>query len=172
MMPSSNQVTTMNSVTAAVLSMMCCAATAAEAPLHASELVSYGIFSAKSENNGLLDNGVPVTTVSEVLFEEYTHTIPAELGANFGFQYVIHGSSNRATNVSHLIMFPAPGLSTPAGERHAQFVSQEEVIVGHRVLHGYSFDESWEMVPGDWVFEVWHNDSKLLRQVFTVTKKK
>mgnify|MGYP003323578533 CR=1 FL=1 len=161
----------MNSVIAAVLSMVCCVATAtgAEAPLHASELVSYGIFSAKSENNGLLDNGVPVTTVSEVLFNEYTHIIPAELGTNFGFQYIIHGSSNGATNVSHHIMFPALGLTTPVGERHTQFVSEEEVIVGHRVLHGYSFDEPWEMVPGDWVFEVWHNDSKLLRQVFTVT---
>lgn len=52
-----------------------------------------------------------------------------------------------------------------------QFVSEEEVIVGHRAPNGYSFDEAWKVVPGDWVFEVWYNDNKRLRQVFTVTKK-
>jgi len=133
----------MNSVFAAVILMACCVATAAEAPLNASEIVSYGLFSATLEESGLIDNGVPVTTISEVLFDQYTHTITAVLGTNFGFQYIINGSSNRAINVSHFIRFPDPGLENPAGEIHRLLVSPEEVIVGHKVLHGYSFDESW-----------------------------
>jgi hypothetical protein len=32
---------------------------------------------------------------------------------------------------------------------------------------GYGLDEDYEMVEGDWVFEIWHHDKKLVEQKFT-----
>jgi hypothetical protein len=37
---------------------------------------------------------------------------------------------------------------------------------GHR-LYGYGFDEDYELLEGDWVSEIWHEDRKLIEQRFT-----
>lgn len=41
-------------------------------------------------------------------------------------------------------------------------VSSNHVIV----YTGYGFDEDYELVEGDWVFEIRHEDKKLIEQKF------
>ena len=31
----------------------------------------------------------------------------------------------------------------------------------------YAFNEDYEMVEGDWVFQIWHDEKKLIEQTFT-----
>jgi uncharacterized protein VirK/YbjX len=31
----------------------------------------------------------------------------------------------------------------------------------------YGFHEDYEMVEGDWTFQIWHKDNKLVEQTFT-----
>ena len=35
--------------------------------------------------------------------------------------------------------------------------------------HGYSLDEDWELVAGDWILEIWDGNKKLASQTFTLT---
>jgi len=31
-------------------------------------------------------------------------------------------------------------------------------------------DEPWEVVPGEWVFEIWYKDARLIRKTFSVVE--
>ena len=132
------------------------------------EIVGYGIFTSKQVSSGSADD-MRKNSVKNVRFLEYTDEIPARLGTEFGFQFVIAGSRRtKPIAVTYQIKFPEPGLQQPAGELHLHSSSVDQVRVGAKLLHGYGFDEPWELLPGEWVFEVWHEGTKLIGKSFTV----
>ncbi len=87
----------------------------------------------------------------------------------FGIEYQINTKPRgRPIQITTIIRFPEPGLINPRG--HSYLVSKETnmVEIGHPHLHGYGFDEEWELVPGEWIFEVWHKKAKLISKTFNV----
>ena len=94
---------------------------------------------------------------------------PAEQGINFGFQYSVNSTpKGKPIRIRSIIRFPEPGLVSPRGKVYKESVEHKEVKIGHRSLHGYGFDEPWEIVLGEWVFEVWYNKARLIRKTFTI----
>ena len=50
----------------------------------------------------------------------------------------------------------------------SDFEVKRKVSSNHVIVYtGYGFDEAYEMVEGDWVFQIWHQDKKLIEQRFT-----
>jgi len=45
---------------------------------------------------------------------------------------------------------------------------QSECVVGTQCLHGWSFSEPWEIVPGVWTFELFLNETSLASQTFLI----
>ncbi len=70
--------------------------------------------------------------------------------------------------IRSVIKFPAPGLQRPGGRLYVESVEKKEVRIGQPSLHGYGFDEEWELVPGEWVFEIWYRQARIIKQTFTV----
>ncbi|XOV88561.1 MAG: DUF3859 domain-containing protein [Pseudomonadota bacterium] len=144
---------------------------ASDLQIRAAEITGYGIFEAASSQRqtGFSARAPAADAVKGVRFVEFTNTIPAALGTNFGFQYIINSSPRGAEmNVTNIIRFPGEGLKRPGGRSWTESRENRKIRIGHRDFYGYAFDEPWEMVPGEWVFEVWHNNARLIRKTFTV----
>lgn len=141
--------------------------------IRAAEIVGYGIFESRSSSRaaGWRSAAPPADDVDGVRFLEFTNEIPGVLGTGFGFQYVINSSPRGARlNVRNIIRFPGEGLRAPGGRVYTVSEEKRDIRIGHRDFYGYAFDESWEIIPGEWVFEVWHDDARLIRKTFTVVE--
>lgn len=139
--------------------------------IRAAEVIGYGIFEARSTSRsaGFRSTAPAADAVKGVRFVEFTNDIPAKLGTGFGLQYVINSSPKGARlNVTNVIRFPGDGLEAPGGRRYEVSEEERTITLGERDFYGYAFDEEWEIIPGEWVFEVWYKNARLIRKTFTV----
>lgn len=144
---------------------------ASDLQVRAAEIVGYGIFDTSSSmpGRGFTASSIAQDNVKGIRFIDYTTDIPARLGVNFGIQYVINSSPRgRPISLTSVIKFPAGGLQRPRGRLYAESRDTHEVTIGSKALHGYGFDEEWELVPGTWIFELWYRDARLIKKTFNV----
>jgi hypothetical protein len=141
--------------------------------ISAAEIFGYGVFetSSSSRHSGFTARKIAADSVTGVHFVDFTNEIPMTLGTNFGFEYSINTTPRgQSIKVRSVIRFPEGGLTTPRGKVYTESVEHKSVKIGHRSLHGYGFDEAWEMVPGKWTFEVWYKNARLIRKTFTIVE--
>jgi hypothetical protein len=143
----------------------------ADIQISVAEMVGYGIFETRSSarHTGFSRSKMAADVVSGIRFTDFTNEIPGVLGTNFGFQYIINTTPRgQKLRLKSVIRFPEQGLQQPGGRLYKESIEYKQVTIGARDLHGYGFDEPWEIVPGDWVFEVWYKDARLIRKTFSV----
>jgi hypothetical protein len=151
------------------------AAANAQAPrIDRIEIVEWGIFRHDRE----AEIAAPHTptgsrnVVKNVRLQQTTTTIPALVGMKFGFRFRVIGSPRGARiDLKFVSRFPSRGLTNPAGGK--TFSTSEfhsGAIVGETTYRGYSFDHDWEVEPGSWTLEVWHEGRKLAEKVFIVAR--
>lgn len=103
---------------------------------------------------------------------EATTTVPGRLGLEFGLRYVIVGEPAGAeVPLDFVIVYPPPGLADPAEPEPvlaSRYARQKQI--GETVYLGYGFENGWEIVPGEWSFEIWHEGRRLASRSFTVTR--
>jgi hypothetical protein len=139
--------------------------------VRAVEIVGYGIFTARETTRDDRRNGPALKgdKVEGITFTDYTTNIPAQLGTSFGIQYLINSSPKGAAfPVTCVILFPEGGLVNPRGRVFQESSEELTTRIGRKTIYGYGFDEPWEMVAGEWVFEIWHKDTRLARKKFNV----
>lgn len=154
-----------------LLSFPCGAQQPADFTVSATEIQGYGLFeiSSSARHTGFSRSAVAADAVRGVRFTNFTNEVPPVLKTNFGFQYTINSTPRgQRIPIRSVIHFPEPGLQRPDGKIYKQSVENKQIRLGRSELHGYGFDEPWEIVPGEWVFEVWHRDARLIRKVFVV----
>jgi hypothetical protein len=140
--------------------------------INAAETLAYGVFTSSDRNTftkAATDDAPPADTVENYRFREFTTQIPMALGTEFGLEYQINTKpKGRPISITTVIRFPEVGLKQPRGRKYRSSRESKRVSIGDPQLHGYGFDEAWELVPGEWVFEVWHKKAKLITKTFTV----
>jgi Domain of unknown function (DUF3859) len=68
-------------------------------------------------------------------------------------------------------IFPAQGLrNSQTGQVSARSEYIDTDTIGLPHLKGYSLDNDWEVVPGNWIQLIWYGDQKLAEQEFTLPK--
>ena len=142
-----------------------------ETIINAAEVVGFGVFESSklTRRKGFSEHSPAADSVENVQFVDITSEIPAILGLDFGLEYVINTRPRgRPIEVTTVIRFPEPGLIRPNGKVYHESRETYKTVVGEPALHGYGFDERWEMVTGEWVFEVWHKKARLVRKRFNV----
>ncbi|MFT6643817.1 MAG: hypothetical protein ACJAX5_001451 [Patiriisocius sp.] len=136
------------------------------------ETLAFGVFTSygkKSVTGSATDDAPPLNTVKTYRFRDFTNRIPMQIGTEFGIEYQINTKAKgQPINISTVIIFPDPGLKPPGGKTYKKSRETNRVSIGKGHLHGYGFDEKWEMVPGEWTFEVWHKKARLVKRSFTV----
>jgi uncharacterized protein DUF3859 len=94
----------------------------------------------------------------------------ARVGIGFGVRFRSFGERDGERAMLRSVwQIPAPGIVNPTnGNTFRQSVAEFATTIGTSHLRGYSFDESWEVVPGTWTLEIWQGDRKLLEQSFEI----
>ncbi len=112
------------------------------------------------------------THVEDAALVKRGQIVPAQKGVRFGYTYRVIGQPLRAqVPLRFVTLYPAPGLVNPnTGKRTRQDEVWDLKAVGEPYVDGYTFDHDWEIVPGAWTFQIWHQDRKLAEQKFTVVE--
>ena len=106
-----------------------------------------------------------------IRFVEHTRIIPAKRGVQFGFDYEITGAKQGPVDV--MIIVSHPPIQKPDGSVSRGFKFREKIpVVGGKVkgFTGYSFDHDYELVPGEWKFEFWVREGKILEWTFVACR--
>ena len=101
---------------------------------------------------------------------ERTTAVPARPCVSFGFEYMIYGAPPGAQIPLRMVTrFPDAGIRNP---KTGVMSHVSEVLVprtiGQPHYRVYTFEEPWEIVPGIWKFEIWHEHRKLAERSFSV----
>lgn len=101
-----------------------------------------------------------------------TNRIPLRKGVRFGYRYwlKIPGEAKRPGLTRVLIH---PQMTLPDGT----VVTRSSRMINKRATHGivtaidaYGITEDYELVEGEWVFQIWYEGHKLVEQKFTTYK--
>ena len=148
-----------------------------DAPIHAQapsvdriDIVEYGTYSVDRRVQGRDARGINQATATNVQHATTTKEIPARIGTTFGLRYKIIGKPDEAPiTLRRIVVFPAPGLQPPSSSKP---LARDEFAVQARVGETnymfYTLEDSFELVPGIWVIEIWYGNRKLASQSFTV----
>jgi len=130
-----------------------------------------GIFHASSGDRPIAQSSLgAVANVRNASLVQSTTTIPARKSLRFGLRYVIEGAPAGARVELRLVtVFPEAGLLDPAsGVRHHESEYSIRGTIGAQAYREFMFDQTWEIVAGEWMFEFWHDGRKLGSETFCV----
>ena len=118
------------------------------------------------------DSGVARGLHEMPTFSIITNRIPAKLGTRFGFSYEINNLRVPDGTVIDVVRFErCPAMSKPDG---TTFTGAERPVrlpvVGGKAdgYCGFGFDHEYELVPGNWTFEIRLNGKTLFKHDFVV----
>src|SRR5262249_51239167 len=96
----------------------------------------------------------------------------ARVGIGFGLRFrSFRARDGERAIVRSLRNIRDPAIANPTNNTPTRnSVAVSPTTTGRSHWRGYSFDESWEVVPGTWTLEIWQGDRKLLEKSFDIKK--
>jgi hypothetical protein len=150
--------------------VLCGAATAEDLLISGARLTEYGIFEEHRQGqtrNAETSAGYKHIAVSQKLVEK-TDIVPANLHTTFGITYVIEGSP-RGKEIEISIVLLHPEITNPeTGEKAIREDSTAGSTIGESNYDSFTFDSPWELAPGKWTFQIFHEKKLLVEQTFEV----
>jgi len=137
------------------------------------KLIQHGLYKLL-RSGGVVDN--PKTGTGKVVAKpviqlvESTERIPLIKGAQMYLQYRIRPFPDNPVYVDFRQVLKHPEMTLPDGSvsTGSDIPFKGKVSANQSIGYiGYGFDEDYELVEGNWVFEVWYQDKKLVEQTFT-----
>ena len=136
------------------------------------EIVEFGVYSG-SDGQSVSDSSAPTGQRfmdGQVKLTEQTDEIPAILGGKFGFGFVVKGDTEDPVPLTVIYHFPK--MTDPQTLREiTHYKKNIKTRPNEPVPHMlWDFTESWELVPGEWIFQIYQGKIKLAEKTFTVVK--
>ena len=98
-------------------------------------------------------------------------TITAKKGVRFGLRFRVEGTPRgKLIKARCITRFPADGVTNPKGVKVQADEYDCDLRLGDVTWRSYTFDDTWEMVPGEWNLEFWLDGRKIGEKRFTVVK--
>ena len=86
-----------------------------------------------------------------------TRNIPAAIGRNFGFVFVLKGlPDGEKVDIVKRVVFPEIMTDPASGSKFLDLKLKASVAIGERAFIGYTFNNKREMVPGEWTLQVFY----------------
>ena len=104
---------------------------------------------------------------------DQTDRIPAEKDVYFSYQYRLSNieAHSPIVNLKRVLKHPEITLPDSTKKTGSEYFIKAKVKRGEVfAFDGYAFNEDYEMVEGEWVFQIWYEDQKLVEQKFTSYK--
>lgn len=101
---------------------------------------------------------------------ESTDRIPLIKGLQMHLQYRLWSLPDQPAFVDLRRVLKHPAMQLPDGSvsTGSDYMTKARVSVNQVIAYtGYGLDEEYEMVEGDWIFEIWYKDRKMIEQTFT-----
>lgn len=97
-----------------------------------------------------------------------TERVPLSQGVRFGYRYWLKlPPDQKRYSLKRVLIHPV--MTLPDGST----VSRSERTINKHATHGivtaidaYAFNEDYELVEGEWIFQLWYNENMLLEQKF------
>jgi len=105
------------------------------------------------------------------VFLNATNVIPAKLGVRFGMEYEISNIPEPDGPITVTVIKSHPRMTKPDGSFSQSFKSVEPAFLKSGKIHsktGYGFEHNYELVTGDWTFELQYDGKSICIQKFTV----
>ncbi|HZQ01606.1 MAG TPA: DUF3859 domain-containing protein [Reyranella sp.] len=133
------------------------------------EIIDPGIYSVHVTSSQPNANGIPANTSDSEQLEFRATKVPMQKGVHFGFRYHLTGTPDGAVvPIRKVILFPPQGLTPPGKPTVRQIERTLDRKIGETSYTDYSLDDPFELVPGQWTFQLWSGNRKLAEQSFTV----
>lgn len=103
-------------------------------------------------------------------FTELATSIDAQVGNVFGMEYSASVPNGASSVIEHKIIFPEPGLTNTKTGITQKYTSNIQYALSNqdKNMFFYRFDEEWEVVKGQWIFQVVVDGELSLQKTFTV----
>jgi hypothetical protein len=138
------------------------------------EILDYGIYTASGGSSVDADDSPSgnVLVGRKVKLVKQTEEIPAVLHTKFGFRFIM---PEHLKKEQLRIVYLFPDIKNPST---GQTLNRFDADVSYGGKDGkdepvgvlYDFSEKWELVPGEWTFQVFHGNQMLLQKKFTVLR--
>jgi len=139
-------------------------------------VLQYGIYELVRGGN-VVDSKLTTTgkAVSRATIQrvEQTQNIPARKDVYFSYQYRLshlelkEGVENGVINLTRKLRHPPITLPDGSVKSGSEYTIKGKVRRGEVfAFDGYAFNEDYELVEGEWVFQIWHKNIKLVEQKF------
>jgi hypothetical protein len=137
------------------------------------EILEYGIYSGGHQES-VANTNAPTGQVllgGPVRLEKKTDQIPAKLKSKFGFRFVVHGQPDDAPVKLHIV-YLFPEMKDPtSGQKLKRFEADVFAkLEDKKPQMLWDFTEPHELVTGEWTFQVFRGEDKLLEKKFEVVK--
>jgi len=140
------------------------------------KVIEYGIYglvkAGRLEQNTATSTG---TIINKPVLEHIkrTNRIPIEKNTYFAYQYRIsrlpdETRTRPVLELKRIVKHPAMVLPDGSRSNGSERIIRAKINAGQVIaLDGYAFDEDYEMVAGDWIFQIWYKEHLLVEQKFT-----
>jgi antitoxin component of MazEF toxin-antitoxin module len=142
----------------------------AQPTITGAEIINYGTYST-GESNVYDDPNSPTGKVGLGVTtpEKQTDNIPAKLNTCFGFYFVIHGKPADAPITMKEVVKHPPMVNAQTGESSTEYSEAIQLKLEDRQCAvQWVLSHDWEIVKGEWTFELFDGDHELLSQKFNV----
>jgi hypothetical protein len=135
------------------------------------EIVEYGYYEKKGEferHQNIATTSGYVQEGKNVELVEQTDRIPLARNRLFGFKFRITGFDDKNA-VQLKLVVTHPEITRDNGSKSSGYSYPVLLDVNNGVIEnrsGYSIDHDYEMVEGEWAFELWYYNQKLVSQTF------
>ncbi len=139
--------------------------------------VSYRAGIVASSGCGKVDRSddypLPRDHCEHIYIAEPATVLDASLGANFGLEYQIANLADGACHtLTHVLRHPP--MQPPGGESRSRYA--REMFIGDCVgggdhysdIFSWYLEAPWEVVSGDWIFEIQLDGETLIQQTLTL----
>lgn len=133
-------------------------------------ILDYGL--ARVDSSRKIDNKDVITgfeTVAKGLrVVTTTESIPAVISTNFGIQFQVTGMEGKLILLK--IKAVHPPITNPATQKTSESDEWTQVVKSDTAVSfaGWTFDNEWELVPGEWTFQIFYGKEKLAEKTFHV----
>lgn len=101
--------------------------------------------------------------------EFYAHEIPNEVGVGFGICFIPKIKSSHATlGILYKITLPGDGVIDPITKEHVRQVGGLTQCFNGRPCFGGYVPSQYEFLPGEWLFEFYQIDRKIIEFKFVI----
>ncbi len=137
------------------------------------EIFEYGLY----KKNKRMHSGKPHRETHYIKYKSSkfvntTDKVPAKLNTMFGVKFYVNRTPKRG-EVSYTVKWIHPPLQNPeVGKTITSQTYKGTARAGKDDWSSsiYKFDNDWELVPGEWIFQVFFEGRLMAKKTFTVYK--